>query len=271
MSVYYNEHDPYAAQWLRNLIQAGWLPAGDVDERDIRDVRAKDLAGYSQCHFFAGIGGWPYALRLAGVPDDYPVWTGSPPCQSFSVAGKRRGKDDERHLWPVFFELIRECRPAILFGEQVENAIAHGWLDDLQDDLEGEGYACGATCLSACGVGSPHIRQRLLFCAVEVSNPEVLPFGGGKNHKTSVFESKSAISESGNGSGANIKRGNYWEVHQPPALYVADGLPTALDGRGPISRIGTLKGFGNAIVPQVAQVFVESVFESIGELNDRAA
>jgi len=66
MPAYYNEIDPYAAKWLRALIAGGLIPKGDVDERSILDVRAADLAGYDQCHFFAGIGGWPYALALAG-------------------------------------------------------------------------------------------------------------------------------------------------------------------------------------------------------------
>ena len=99
---YYNEFDKYAAQWLRNLIEAKLIPAGDVDERDVRDVRTEDLDGYAQCHFFAGIGGWPLALALAGWRGDEEVWTGSCPCQPFSVAGKAGGVGDERHLWPAF-------------------------------------------------------------------------------------------------------------------------------------------------------------------------
>ena len=66
MAAYYNEFDPYAAQWLRNLIAAGLIPAGEVDERSIVDVAPSDLAGFVQCHFFAGIGGWALAARLAG-------------------------------------------------------------------------------------------------------------------------------------------------------------------------------------------------------------
>jgi DNA (cytosine-5)-methyltransferase 1 len=165
LSVYYNERDPYAAQWLRNLIAAGHIAPGDVDERSIVDVRADDLKGYRQAHFFAGIGGWSYALRLAEWPDDRPVWTGSCPCQPFSSAGKGKAANDERHLWPAWFSLIRECKPAMVFGEQVEAAIGWGWLDAVFTDLEAEGYACGAAVLPACSVGAPHLRQRLWFAA----------------------------------------------------------------------------------------------------------
>jgi DNA (cytosine-5)-methyltransferase 1 len=163
--AFYNENDPFAAQWLRNLIAAGHIAAGDVDERSIVDVRPEDLAGRTQCHFFAGIGGWSYALRLAGWPDDRPVWTGSCPCQPFSVAGAGKGGADDRHLWPALARLIRERSPAVIFGEQVAAAIGHGWLDAVFDDLEVEKYACAAIVLPACGVGAPHIRQRLWFVA----------------------------------------------------------------------------------------------------------
>ncbi|WP_082171721.1 DNA cytosine methyltransferase [Methylobacterium indicum] len=164
--AYYNENDAFAAQWIRNLISAGLVSAGDVDERDIRDVHAADLDGYSRCHFFSGIAVWDHALGLAGWPDDgRTVWTGSCPCQPFSAAGRRRGVDDERHLWPVWFDLIRQCKPAIVLGEQVEAAVRLGWLDAVFSDLEGEGYACGAVVLGAHSVGAPHIRQRLWFVA----------------------------------------------------------------------------------------------------------
>ena len=172
--VYYNENDPQCAAWLRELIAQGHLPAGDVDERSIEDVRPADLTGYRQCHFFAGIGGWAYALRLAGWPDDRPVWTGSPPCQPFSSAGRQGGYDDSRHLAPAWLDLVKECRPPVLFGEQVASAATnskHPWLDDLQDHLEAEDYATGAVVLPACGVGSPHIRQRLWIVAQRVDDP----------------------------------------------------------------------------------------------------
>src|SRR3990167_5526430 len=165
MNVYYNEFDPFAAQWLRSLIAAGELPPGGVDERDVREVRAADLAGYRQCHFFAGIGGWPLALRLAGWPEDRPVWTASLPCQPFSSAGKRRAAADERHLWPVFARLVAECRPPAIFGEQVAARAGRVWLAGVRADLEALGYRVGAGDLCAAGLGAPHIRQRLYWVA----------------------------------------------------------------------------------------------------------
>ena len=162
---YYNEYDAKTAAWLKQLITDGLVPHGDVDTRSITEVTAGDLSGYTQCHFFAGIGGWSLALQLAGWPRGRPVWTGSCPCQPFSSAGKQKGAEDERHLWPAFFNLIRQCRPEHVFGEQVASAIGHGWLDGVSADLESEGYACGATVLGAHSLGAPHIRQRLYWVA----------------------------------------------------------------------------------------------------------
>lgn len=162
---YYNEFDPYAAQWLRNLIDAGQIPAGHVDTRSIVDVQPSDLTGYTQCHFFAGIGGWSLAARLAGWPDNRELWTGSAPCQPFSVAGQGKAQDDDRHLWPHFARLIRARRPAVVMGEQVAAAVGKNWLDGVADDMEGIGYACRAVVVPACAVDAPHRRDRLWFVA----------------------------------------------------------------------------------------------------------
>lgn len=166
---YYNENDPYAAQWLRNLMAAQLIPEGCVDTRSILDVQPEDLAVFTQCHFFAGIGGWPLALRLAGWPVDKHVWTGSCPCQPFSVAGKRKGNSDERHLWPYFHKLISECSPPTVFGEQVASKDGREWLSGVRTDLEAVGYAVGAADLCAASAGAPHIRQRLFWVADSVS------------------------------------------------------------------------------------------------------
>lgn len=172
MAAYYNEIDPYAAQWLRNLINAGHIAPGYVDERSIEDVRPDDLREFTQCHFFAGVGVWSYSLRQAGWPDDKPVWTGSCPCQPFSAAGKGDGFDDERHLAPVWLDLIKQCQPTNIFGEQVAAAIGKHWLDALFNELENQSYACGAAVLPACSVGAPHLRQRLWFVASRLADTE---------------------------------------------------------------------------------------------------
>ena len=163
MTAYYNENDAFAASWLRELIKAGVIAQGDVDERSIKEVKASDVRGYTQCHFFAGIGVWSYALISAGWPTDRPVWTGSCPCQPFSAAGKKGGFDDARHLWPDWFRLIGECRPDTVFGEQVASKDGLTWFDLVSTDLEGEDYTVGAADLCAAGFGAPHIRQRLYF------------------------------------------------------------------------------------------------------------
>ena len=181
--AYYNEFDPGAAAWLRELMCAGLIADGEVDERSILDVSADDVRGFTQCHWFAGIGGWSYALRLAGWPDDRPVWSGSPPCQPFSTAGKQKGRDDARHLAPHFISLVGAARPGMLFGEQVASSDVFGkaakrargnfvappqwaWLDDLLNRLEAACYAVGASDFPSAGVGAPHIRQRTFFGAV---------------------------------------------------------------------------------------------------------
>ncbi len=164
MKAFYNEIDRYCCDWLSNLMDAGHITPGTINDRPIQELSPDDIPNVERMHFFAGIGGWDLALNLAGWADGF-IWTGSCPCQPFSAAGKGKAADDKRHLWPAWFRLIRECKPSVIFGEQVAAAIGHGWLDLVCADLEGEGYACGAAVLPACGVSASHIRQRLWFVA----------------------------------------------------------------------------------------------------------
>jgi len=182
-TIYYNDNDPTVCAWIRQLMFDGLIPYGVVDSRSILDVQPADLDGFTQCHFFCGIAGWAYALKLAGWPSTRPVWTGSPPCQPFSAAGKLEGKDDARHLAPKFISLVGACRPDVLFGEQVASSAVFGtsakrtggepewaWLDDLFHRLEAAHYAVGASDIPAAGVGAPHIRQRTFFGAVRLDH-----------------------------------------------------------------------------------------------------
>lgn len=283
MAAYFNEIDPYAAQWLRNLIAAGHIAPGDVDERSIVDVHPDDLKGYAQCHFFAGIGGWSYAARLAGWPDDRALWTGSCPCQPFSVAGKGEGAKDERHLWPAFFALIRSCRPDVVMGEQVAAAVGKDWLDGVSADLEGIGYACGATVVSACAVDAPHRRDRLWFVADsqrqwlrsegpgsaaaaargvqgEASEWQRVRSDAGPNgvHRRGDVADANEPRQQGRvvlrergGERSAWSRGVEWAIGadgkarrvEPGIRLLAHGVP---------ARVGKLRAYGNAIVPQVA-------------------
>lgn len=244
MAAYYNEFEPYAAQWLRNLIKAGHIAPGDVDERSIVDVQASDLIGYSQCHFFAGIGGWSAALQIARWGHERPVWTGSCPCQPFSSAGMRKGRNDERHLWPHWFRLIKECKPPIIFGEQVASAITHRWLDNVANDLEGEGYAIGSSLLPACAVGAPHKRDRLWFVAYSESQR----WGDGNDSQlqrqgTGEIDAPTVPSCIGRKLGAG------WWAREPDMGRLAHGV---------LNKVDKIRAYGNAIVPHVAAEFIKA-------------
>ena len=265
MTAYYNEIDPYAAQWLRNLIEAGHIAPGDVDERSIVDVRPDDLRGYSQAHWFAGIGGWSVALRLAGWPDDRPVWTGSCPCQPFSAAGAGKAGDDERHLWPAWFPLIRELRPAIVFGEQVEAAVGWGWLDLVLSDLEGEGYACGATVLPACGVGAPHIRQRLWFVAnADGGDASTEGLQRSRQHGQQPQDPRTAGGMVNAESEQVGLPGRPWQPGETDWIECADGKRRPIEsGSSPLAhgipaRPSKIRAYGNAIVPPLAAAFISA-------------
>ncbi len=249
-AAYYNEIDPYAAQWLRNLIAAGHIAPGDVDERSIEDVKPDDIKHYTQCHFFAGLGGWSYALRLAGWPDDEPIWTGSCPCQPFSKAGKRLGFADDRHLWPAWFRLISQRRPPEILGEQVPDAIKKGWLDLVYDDLEAADYAVGTIRFGADATGQAIERQRIYFAAKHLSKGMEGPkpsidFGQTRSRRWRGQEDLLAI------AGAPFVPGDCWP--QPLLRSVADGSS---------ANMGPLHAIGNAINAEAAAEFIRAYMEA---------
>jgi DNA (cytosine-5)-methyltransferase 1 len=289
MTAYYNEIDPYAAQWLRNLIAAGHVAPGYVDERSIVDVDPGELNRYLQCHFFAGIGGWSIALRIAGWPDDRRVWTGSCPCQPLSSAGQRKGHADERHLWPAFYRLIAQRRPSTVFGEQVASKDGREWLAGVRADLEALGYACGAADLCAAGVSAPHIRQRLYWCANSLCSERWTPAERrGDDTQRPNAGRQEAASRSGlfcsprhRPSDTDARREEcgspqcderpmemrHWEdvewiaAGDEGQFRIKPGL--SLLAHGIRNRIGRLRAYGNAIVPQVAAEFITASVEAI--------
>lgn len=202
MTVYYNEFSKPKAAWLRHLIEEGVIAHGIVDDRSIAEVQPDDLAGFDQCHFFAGIGLWSLCLRNAGWPDDRPVWTGSCPCGPFSKAGLRQGFEDPRHLWPFWFPLIQERRPDVVFGEQSDEADA--WLDLVQSDMESDGYALGTAIIPAAGFDGWHGRHRIGFVA-DADNAkwwaERAPWHDGDWPKTGRVQGNRHLGDGGEGLG----------------------------------------------------------------------
>lgn len=266
---YYNDFDPGAAAWLRELMKAGHIPGGQVDDRSILDVAATDLAGFRRCHFFAGIAGWSEALRLAGWPDAIPCWTGSPPCQPFSAAGKRGGRGDARHLGPRFVELVRAGRPPVLFGEQVASADAIGraakpgkrgagsepawaWWDDLSLRLEAAGYAAWAAVVPAAAVGAPHIRERLFFGAVDLRYAaEGLAHAEGARRADGPAQHGSGRSLPDQrseilGVGDRVPPGSMADAHSRQRDGLADGEGRQRDG----SQAGWVEGDGQSAARQ---------------------
>lgn len=283
MTAYYNENNLYAAQWLRNLIDAGLIAPGDVDSRSITNVSPDDLNGYTQCHFFAGIGGWSHALRRAGWDDDRPVWTGSAPCQPWSVSGKGEKFDDDRHLFPVWANLIRQQTPAVVFGEQVASPDGLLWWDYVAAEFEDQGYAAAPTDLCAAGVGAPHIRQRLFFVA-EPARDEYPPTheslvhalrAGSQGRKGSECLEPVPTAATGLGDDSHEVEHRTWRsatngfwadadwIRDRDGLWrpVEPGTQPMADG--PSERVGRLHAYGNAIVAPLATMFIQAYMATL--------
>lgn len=289
MTVYYNEIDLYCAQWLQNLMDAGQIPRGVIDTRSIENVRPDELAGYTQCHFFAGLGGWPYALQLAGW-GTRPVWTGSCPCQPFSAAGKRVGFADQRHLWPAWFHLISQRMPAVIFGEQVASAL--DWLRLVRSDLEGLEYAVGHEPIEAASAGAEDFRDRFFFVAdsdeqftsaewkqrsgkfVWTSGDQENPartladrpsFGWGEGWTEHDLRSRGIAASVVSVEGCQYiectdGKAPVWRRLPPPGVrWLGNGIP---------ARVAKLRALGNAIDPRPTASFITAYVEARGLMLD---
>lgn len=249
---YYNEIDPKCCAWLRELIADGLIPDGEIDCRSIVKVEPADLRGFKQCHLFAGIGGWSLALKLAGWPEDREVWTGSCPCQPYSVGsvahGGAKGPGDCRDLWPSFARLIEQRKPSVVFGEQVASAIGWGWLDRLSMGLEPQAYSIGAAVLRAKTVGADHERKRLYWLAHSC--------GEGRQGHQQVKRLSIATAAAQPINGDPLVRARRALAGDYSDLLPCDGLSVQLER-------DAIKAYGNAIVPQLAAEFIRAAEEAI--------
>jgi DNA (cytosine-5)-methyltransferase 1 len=239
------------------------------------------------------------------------ILTGGFPCQPYSTAGKRLGKNDTRHLWPEMLRAIHEIKPTYIVGENVRGLI--NWdgglvFEEVCTDLENCGYEVQPVLLSAAGVGAPHRRERCWFVAYSNSNGqhrcnseyEINTSEGRFNafndteqtissQPTSHTKSKrlESVSKPGETSGterfmegernkfagkfaaSDIKQ--YWESFptQSPICGGDDGIPSQLDGITFSKwRQESIKGYGNAIVPQVAYLIFKAILETEFKLTD---
>lgn len=216
------------------------------------------------------------------------VITGGFPCQPFSVAGKQKGQDDDRHLWPAMFDLVKKYRPSWIIGENVSGLITLG-LDDVLADLESEGYSTRTFVVPACAVGAPHRRDRLwivgyaehhgqpstkkrrIFTQTNDDNPQ-------REEKTCQFEGSTCVrgrvaSDTNNfgceGGEFQTLQGQPtfsrestrrieewrkgWPISTPRICGVDDGIP---------DRTHRIKSLGNAVIPQIPEMIGNAILQA---------
>jgi len=280
-----------AAEWMgwNNKFHCEWNPFGQKvlkhywpESESFNDITKTDFT--------------KYANKIS-------ILTGGFPCQPYSAAGKRKGKEDERHLWPEMLRAIREIRPRWVVGENVLGLV--NWsgglvFHEVQTDLEAQGYEVFPFLLPAAAVNAPHRRDRIWFVAYTPGGNEKpgkygsLRSKNGKAHSERTQTIHNAPGSNGNkgitsdtGSGGvqgyggkskskqlqatefnkdnskQFRRMDWQEFPtQPPICGGDDGLPTELDGITFSKwRNESIKGYGNAIVPQV----VYQIFKAIEE------
>lgn len=255
---------------------------------------------------------WPEAESYGDIKQtDFTIWrdridilTGGFPCQPYSSAGKRLGKEDDRHLWPEMLRAIREIKPRWVIGENVRGLV--NWneglvFEEVHSELEAEGYEVQSFLLPACGVGAPHRRDRIWFVAY--SDGAIKRDGQRKNtqekreiHRDEESDVSRELSSDGNASdssGERLQRNELngslareerkhensrvsaselykiknWEQFptQSPICGGDDGIPSELDNITFSKwRRESIKGYGNAIVPQV----VYQIFKAIQEFDN---
>ena len=173
--------------------------------------------------------------KTSGIPD---IITGGFPCQPYSIAGKRRGKKDDRSLWPEMLRIIREMEPAWVIAENVRGIVSME-LDQVLADMEDSNYHTESFIIPACAVNAPHRRDRVWIVANSIGKRLQGDVGQRKARKTK---------KKGKPKGHFAKR-SWWSL-EPSVDRVADGIPR---------RVDRLKSLGNAVVPQIPWEFYEII------------
>jgi len=206
-------------------------------------------------------------LRAEDITEPVDVICGGYPCQPFSLAGKRGGETDDRHLWPEYLRLIREIRPAWVIAENVVGHVSMG-LDQVLFDLENEGYACWTFVIPACAVNAPHRRDRVWI----LGNTErgrlsrVARRWAGEKFKngcqdvadtnsTGQQEQHPPCVAATQGHGArptDKERGKAWWSTEPTICRVAYGVP---------NRVDRIRALGNSVVPQIPEIIGRAILE----------
>ena len=176
-------------------------------------------------------------LTRSDINETVDIITGGFPCQPFSIAGRKKGTEDNRDLWPQMFRVIKEFRPTWVIGENVANFVGMAF-ERTKADLESEGYEVQPLIIPACGVNAPHKRDRVWIVAYSRCS---LLQGGIKPRADEVEVEK---------QNADIdQRSGRWAT-EPDVGRVAHGVP---------NRVDRLKGLGNAIVPQVVYQIMKGI------------
>ena len=218
-------------------------------------------------------------LKGSDIEGPVDVICGGYPCQPFSTAGQRRGKEDDRHLWPEFSRLVAELRPTWVIGENVAGHISMG-LDDVLSDLEGQGYACRSFVIPACAVGAFHRRDRCWTVAhasqLQRNGSQHYDIGHskgtGKVQNVSKFRNGNgnqdvahAHKPGSQGHGRLRQCSDKWSFGTQRWSEPGKWLPKPDVGRvahGVPRRVDRLKALGNAVVPQVVQMIGHAILEA---------
>jgi len=223
-------------------------------------------------------------LHAKDLPGAVDLICGGYPCQPFSVAGKRRGEDDDRHLWPEIVRIIRELdattgKPYWCIFENVAGHVSLG-LDTVLSDLENEGYTCWPFIIPACSVNAPHRRDRVWIVAysglrrregrIQRCRKDKSEMGERTSSSTlraskidSLIKVANAIADNPrHGSGdcnANdekFRATDFCEISEwislPGVRSRDDGLP---------NRVARLKALGNSVVPQIPEIIGRAIME----------